>query len=96
MVLANKIKINFVSDFLVYDLLEIYFLMLLNSVFFKFVSGFIVKRKKIIIFLESLFLHFFVFFFKNSSFLQTTSLMDICVSDFPKRVVNRFELSYTF
>jgi hypothetical protein len=79
-----------------YNLLEIYFFSVIKQCFLRFVQGFLVKNRKLFVFFNSLFLHFLVFFLKQSSFLQATSLMDICVVDFPKRISNRFELSYVF
>jgi NADH:ubiquinone oxidoreductase subunit C len=63
---------------------------------FKFINGFVWKKKKIYIFLDFFFFHSIFFFFKFNNIVQLNSLIDIVAIDFPFKIKNRFDVTYSF
>lgn len=76
--------------------LERYFVLYFDSVFNRFINGFLIKSNKIFLFIEFFNLHFLVGFSKFNIIIKFTSLMDIVVVDYPSRINYRFELVYSF
>lgn len=75
---------------------ELYYFLFLDKILSKFIGGFLLKHKKLYLFINSFFIHFIFSFFQNSSVLAVTSLVDIVAADFPLRLRTRFEITYCF
>lgn len=84
----KKIKLN---------LIEFFYFSLLKNCFFKFYKGFLLKPKKIFMYLNFFFLHYIILILCNCSFFKLDSLMDIfCVDYVSNRFISRFLISYSF
>ena len=90
-------KFSFLDNIIFFklSLIEIFYFILFDKLFSKFIFGFLLKFNSVYLFINNLFLHFVIFFIKNSSSLLITSLMDISVVDYFNNLKNRFELSYS-
>lgn len=95
MLFFNKVKFVDNVIFCKLSLIEVFCFILFNKLYSKFILGFLLKNNSIYLFINNLFLHFIIFFVKNSSSLLITSLLDISAVDYLNNLKYRFELSYS-
>lgn len=73
-----------------------YFLIIQNKFFIKFLNGFLIKKTMIFLFFDLVYLHYWVFVLSHSSILKITSLLDIFAIDLSLKRSNVLGLSYCF
>jgi NADH-quinone oxidoreductase subunit C len=95
MQLCNKVFFSgwfFASNFCF--LSELYYFLFLKKILSRFLGGFLLKYKKLYLYLNTFVVHLVFSFIKYSSVLAVTSLFDIVAADYPLRTRNRFEVTY--
>lgn len=73
---------------------EVFYYLFLDNIFSGLINGFLLRTRKLYVYIDYYFLHIFFFFLKNSSVLSITSLFDVVAVDYPLRLNNRFEVTY--
>ncbi len=79
------------------NVIEFFYFSLLKNCFLKFYKGFLLKPKKLFMYLEFFFLHYIILVLCNFSFFKLDTLMDIfCVDYVNNKFISRFLVSYSF